>query len=225
MYIIVKSQKDKGKALRKHILKDIVPRGFDAKIEDLTSRVQALEFTNEVESQAHQQQILRLNEDHQQAIQEKDVALALINDDLKNREHDHMALQAQTDVYKDQLQKCQDIITHLRTLHVPHAKDPGKDNIVMIIKKNTALEEDEFYEYLYNIARIQRPFINTKIRWFKAQYPHHKFIIQELDNANSKHAFNIFEEKGCVERFQCHFRLFDIPRVALYALATPLIQE
>ena len=47
MYVIVKSQKDKGKTLKKHILKDIVPRGFDAKIEDLTSRVQALEFTNE----------------------------------------------------------------------------------------------------------------------------------------------------------------------------------
>ena len=55
-----------------------------------------------------------------------------------------MTLQAQREVYKDQLQKCQDIITNLRTRHVPHAKDPGKDNIVMIIEKNTAPEEDEF---------------------------------------------------------------------------------
>ena len=55
MYVIVKSQKDKGKALKKHILKDIVPRGFDAKIKDLTGRVQALEFTNEEERQAHQE--------------------------------------------------------------------------------------------------------------------------------------------------------------------------
>ena len=46
MYVILKSQKDKGKALRKHIPKDIVPRGFDVKIEDLTSRVQVNEFTN-----------------------------------------------------------------------------------------------------------------------------------------------------------------------------------
>ena len=37
MYVIVKSQRDKGKALREHIMKDIVPRGFDAKIEDPTS--------------------------------------------------------------------------------------------------------------------------------------------------------------------------------------------
>ena len=56
-----------------------------------------------------------------------------------------MALQAQRDIYKDQIQKCQDIITHLRTCHVLRAKDPGKDNTVMIIDKNTTPKEDEFY--------------------------------------------------------------------------------
>ena len=134
-----------------------------------------------------------------------------------------MTLQAQRDVYKDQLQKCQDIITHLRTRYVDHAKDPGKDN--MIIEKNTAPEEDEFYEYPYYIARIQRRFINTKRRCFKAQYPNHSFIMKELDSANSIHAFNKFEEKGYVERFQYHFRLVDILSDALYALATDAIQE
>ena len=86
----------------------------------------------------------------------------MLNDDLKNREHDNVALQAQRDVYKEQLQKCQDIIVHLRTRYVDHAKDPGKDNIVMIIEKNTAPEEDEFYEHPYYIARMQRQFITTK---------------------------------------------------------------
>ena len=89
----------------------------------------------------------------------------------------------------------------------------------MIIEKNTAPEEDEFYEYPYYIARIQRRFINTKKRWLKAQYPHHRFIMDELGNPNGIHAFNRFEEKGFVERFQCHFRLVDIPRDAFYALA------
>ena len=32
----------------------------------------------------------------------------------------------------------------------------------MIIEKNTAPEEDEFYEHLYYITRIQRRFITTK---------------------------------------------------------------
>ena len=109
-----------------------------------------------------QQLTNKMKEEHQQAIEEKDAALAFLNDDLKNCEHDNVALQAQRDVYKEQLQKYQDIITHLKKRYVPHAKDPGKDNIVMIIEKNTALEEDEFYEYPYYIARIERRFINTK---------------------------------------------------------------
>ena len=95
----------------------------------------------------------------------------------------------------------------------------------MIIEKNTAPEGDEFYEYPYYIARIQGRFIDTKRLWFKAQYSHHRFIMEELDNANSIHAFNRFEEKGYVERFQCHFRLVDILRDTLYASVTPVIQE
>ena len=49
--------------------------------------------------------------------------------------------------------------------------------------------------------------------------------MEQLDNSNSIHAFNRFEEKGYVERFQCHFRLVDILRDVFYALVTPAIQE
>ena len=94
--------------------------------------------------------------------------------------------------------------------YVDHTKDPGKDNIVVIFEKNTALKENEFLEYPYYIARIQRRFIGTKKLWFKAQYPHHRFIMEERDNANGIHAFNRFQEKRYVEHFQCHFRLVDI---------------
>ena len=48
--------------------------------------------------------------------------------------------------------------------------------------------------------------------------------MEERDNANGIHAFNRVEEEGYVERFQCHFRLVDYLRDALYALATPAIQ-
>ena len=99
----------------------------------------------------------------------------MLTNDLQDRDnqiqgiqYEKVALQEQRDVYKDQLEECQDIITHLRTRYVDHTKDPGKDIIVMIIEKDTAPEEDEFYEYPYYIVRIQRRFINTKERWFKA---------------------------------------------------------
>ena len=128
-----------------HVQQQLSDKWHAIEIEDLTSRVQALEFTNEEEHQAHQQ-----------AIREKDAAIVLLNDDLKNGEYENVALQAQRDVYQAQVR---DLIINR---HVPRAKDPGKDNIVMIIEKNTAPEEDEFYEYPYYIARIQRRFINSK---------------------------------------------------------------
>ena len=139
MYELFSSQQRKGKYFKRHcfivlfphVLQQPSDKSHAMEIEDLTGRIQALEFTNEA---------------HRQTIEEKDAALAMLNDDLKNRDHDNVALQAQRDVYKDQLQKFEDIIAHLRTRYVDHAKDPGKDNIVMIIEKNAAPEEDEFYE-------------------------------------------------------------------------------
>ena len=80
-YVTINSRKDKGKTLKKHILKDIVPRGFDARIEEIQgqhqqaieekdNRIQALEFTNE----EHQQKILRLNEEIDDLIKNRHVA-------------------------------------------------------------------------------------------------------------------------------------------------------
>ena len=70
LYVIANSQKDKGKALKKHILKDIVPRGFDARTEEI-------------------------QEKHQQAIKQKHVTIALLNGDLKNREYENVDLKAE----------------------------------------------------------------------------------------------------------------------------------
>ena len=38
LYVIVNSRKDKDKALKEHILKDIVPGGFDARIEEIQEK-------------------------------------------------------------------------------------------------------------------------------------------------------------------------------------------
>ena len=81
MYVIIKSQKDKGKTLKKHILKDIVPPGFDARIEEIQGKYQhaitdqdnqikALEFTNE----EHQNKILRLNKEIDDLIANRHIA-------------------------------------------------------------------------------------------------------------------------------------------------------
>ena len=82
MYVLVNSKKGKGKVLKENILKDIVPLGFDTRIEE--TQVQ-----------------------HQQAIKEKDAMIALINDNLQDRnsqiqaiKYDNVALQAQRDVLR-----------------------------------------------------------------------------------------------------------------------------
>ena len=70
LYVTVNSRKDKSKALKKHILKDIVPRGFDARIEEI-------------------------QEKHRQAIEEKDATIALLNDELKYCEYENVGLQVE----------------------------------------------------------------------------------------------------------------------------------
>ena len=76
-------------------------------------------------------------------IEEKNAALALLAEDLEDRDnqiqdiqYENVALQAQRDVYQAQLQRCQDTIIHLRTRYVDHARDPGKDNIIIIVRKH-----------------------------------------------------------------------------------------
>ena len=81
MYVIIKSQKEKGKTIKKHILKDIVPSGLDARIEEIQgehqqaitdrdNQIKALEFTNE----KNQQKILRLNKEIDDLIANRHVA-------------------------------------------------------------------------------------------------------------------------------------------------------
>ena len=84
--LLFSSQQPKAKDFRRHCFNVLFPHVrkqlshqlHAMEIEDLTNRVQALEFTNE----EHQQEILRLNEKYRQAIEEKDAAIALLNDDL-----------------------------------------------------------------------------------------------------------------------------------------------
>ena len=70
MYVIAKSKKGKGKSLKDHILKDIVPRGLAARIEEIQKK-------------------------HQQAIKGKDATISLFNDDLKDREYGNVGLQGE----------------------------------------------------------------------------------------------------------------------------------
>ena len=165
------------------------------------------------------------------AVEEKDATIALMNDDLQDRDNQiqaiqykNVALQAQRDVYQAELQKCQDTVTHLRTRYVPHTRNPGKDSIIIIVRKHTTSANDKYHDLPYYIARIQRRKRYVKLRWFDLHFLDHEVIV-EMDNRNSVHAFNRFEEERHAERKYNHFRLIDLTREDLYAMGVRAILD
>ena len=138
MYVIVNSPKGKGKALKKHILKD--PR-----IEEIQEK--------------HNQQTTQL----QQAITDRDNQIQVIR-------YENVALQKQRNVYQIQLQRCEDTITHLRERYVDHVRDPGKDNIIIIVRKHTTSANDKYHDLPYYVTRIQRRKSYVKLRWFDRHF-------------------------------------------------------
>ena len=166
--------------------------------------------------------------EHQQAIEEKDAALVLLTDDLLDRDnqiqaiqYENVAWQAQKDVYQAELQKSQDTITHLKTRYVLHTRNPGKDNIIIIVQKNTICANDKYHELPYYVARMQRRKRYVKLRWFDWHFPDHEVIV----DPNSIHAFNRFEEEGHAEQKYSHFRLIDLRREEFYAVGVPAILD
>ena len=90
--------------LKDHILKDIIPRRFDAKIEEIQGK-------------------------HQQAVEEKDTTIALLHDDLKNREYENVGLQGEIGA-KDQQ------IAALQRRYVGYLSDEDENNGLSIIAKD-----------------------------------------------------------------------------------------
>ena len=146
--LLLSSQQSKAKEFRKHCCNVILPH-------------------------VRQQRTNKMKEDHQKAMKEKDAALALLIDDLQDRDnqiqviqYENLVLQAQRDAYQTQLQRCQDTITHLRTRYVDHARDPSKYNIIIIARKHTRPASDKYNDLPYYVARIQRRKRYIKLRWF-----------------------------------------------------------
>ena len=57
---------------------------------------------------------------------------------------------------------------------------------------------------------------DVKLRWLDQHFPNHEVIV-EIDNPNSIHTFNWFEEEEHAERKCNQFKLIDLTREELYA--------
>ena len=134
-------------------------------------------------------------------VEEHQRAVTVLEEDIQHRDE-------QIVVYESR-------IAHLRQRYVDHARDPGLDNIVIIVRKHTTSEKDLYFHLPHYISRIQRCKRYVKLHWLEQHFPDHE-VIPEIDNPNSIHAFNRFEEEGHVERKFNHFRLIDLTRDNLY---------
>ena len=112
--------------------------------------------------------------------------------------YENVALQAQRDVYQAELEKCQDTIAHLKTRYVLHVRDLAKDNIIIIVRKHTTPASGKYHDLSYYVVRIQRHKRYVKLRWFDQHFPDLE-VTAEIDNPNSIHVFNRFEEEGHTE--------------------------
>ena len=100
------------------------------------------------------------------------------------------------------------------SLSVQH---PGKDNIIIIVRKNTTSANDKYHDLPLYVARIDRHKRYVKLRWFDQHFPDHE-VIAEIDNPNSIHAFNWLEEERHAEQKDNHLWLIDLTREELYTM-------
>ena len=160
----------------------------------------------------------------EQQLEEKNSELALLNDDLLESQDEVRQLEFNNIGLQGEIRAKDQQIAQLQERNVPHAKNLKLDNVIMIFRKHSTEREDDLFDYPYYIARIQRKKIPKKRRWFRDNYPNSEEIVV-IDNPNGIHAFNRFEEKGHVERFQCHFKLLDLTRDDLYDLGVPALED
>ena len=108
--------------------------------------------------------------------------------------------------------------------YVDHARDPGKDNIVIIVRKHATSTKDKHDDLPYYVSRMQRCKRYVKLRWFNQHFSNHEVMV-EIDSQNSIQSFNRLKEEGHVERRHNHFRLIDLAREKLHVMGVPAILD
>ena len=111
-----------------------------------------------IRQQLSDKMVVDLRYEHEQAITDQD-------NRIQANQHENVALHPQRDVYQAQLQKCEDTITHLTVRYVGHARDPGKNNIVIIVRKHTTSTNNKYHDLSYYASRTQRRKRYVKLIW------------------------------------------------------------
>lgn len=118
-----------------------------------------------------------MQEEHQEAIEEHEQAVALLKDNIRNCDkqiqtikYENIGLQSETHAKDKQIEKCENTINYLGELYVTHEKTPDLDNLGMIVRKYTSKDNDYHFDYPYYIVCIRRDAITTKRHWLKEKF-------------------------------------------------------
>ena len=162
------SQQDKAKDFRKYCFNTLFPQ--------IRQHFEQLAITEKQQA-------------HQQAIEAKDTALAMLNDDLDESQREYAILEYRYE--------------QLETRAVPYLEDPKKDNSMVVIQKNNG------DEYPYIAICGQQGYVAQKIQNKLIDFPNGQIVVL-AETGNSIVHYNWLRERGCIEvnpdRVR-HFRL------------------
>ena len=72
---------------------------------------------------------------------------------LQITQYENVGLQDEIQARYQQIERCEDTITHLRERYVDHARDPGKGNIFIIAQKYTSSATNKYHDLPYYVSK------------------------------------------------------------------------
>ena len=159
LHVVMRCDKKEAIPVRDWLIKEIIPRGLNKVIEE------------------KQQAIENMSQEHQLAIEDKDNALALLNDDLDESQREYAILEYRYE--------------QLEARAVPYLEDPKKDNGMAIIQKNNG---DEYPYYSICGQHIYRKY---RKRDKMVSYPQGQVVL-DCETPNAIVHYNWLKESGYI---------------------------
>ena len=175
------SQQKEAKEFRKYCCNTLFPQ----------IRQKLVDIDLESSNWRHQLAIEDMGREHQQAIEAKDTALAMVNDDLDESQREYAILEYRYE--------------QLETRAVPYLEDPKKDNSMVVIQKNNG------DEYPYIAICGQQGYVAQKIQNKLIDFPNGQIVVL-AETPNAICHYNYLRERGCIEVNPDRVRHFKLGR-------------
>ena len=133
----------------------------------------------------------KLQEEHQIQIEGRDVAVALLNDDLDVELHKVQNVGKQLVDLEHENRELQNKVERLQERYVPYLQDTRNDNGMAVIQKNNG------DEYPYVAICGQQGYVVQKIQNKLTDYPNAQLVVL-AETPNAIVHYNWLRERGCI---------------------------